>query len=993
VSARAEHAPFRLAAGGLIDRARRINATLDGVPLSGFGGDTLASALLASGKRLVGRSFKYHRPRGIFSAGSEEPNALVELRTGARREPNTRATTVELFEGLEASSQNRWPSLRFDLLSVTSLLGPIIGAGFYYKTFMWPAAFWERVYEPLIRRAAGLGRAAELPDPDHYEHAYAFCDVLIIGAGPAGIMAAMTAARAGARVIICDEDFCFGGRLLSDLREIDGQCGQLWVAEKLEELASFPDIRLMSRTTVFGVYDGHTYGAVERVADHLAEPLSHQPRQRLWRIVSKRAILAAGATERGIVFGGNDRPGIMLAAAVRTYINRFAVVPGHRVALFVNNDDGWRTGADLAKAGFEIAAIIDSRPSPPPASSGLLTAPVISGGEIVATRGRTAVRSITVRSPGGTQNIDVDAVGVAGGWNPNINLTGHHGGRPVWNDQLVAFVPGVSPPGLIPIGAANGTMSLANCLAAGAAAGRQVAEDAGFTVSSIALPKADDEPVAISPMWHVVGSAGKAFVDFQNDVTVNDIALAHREGFRSVEHLKRYTTLGMATDQGKNSNVPGLAIMAALTGQSIPETGTTTYRPPYTPVTIGTLAGHHRGREFRPTRLTPSYAWAESQGAVFVDAGLWLRAQYFPKAGERDWLETVTREVNTVRSSVGFCDVSTLGKIDVQGPDAGAFLDRVYINTFSTLKVGRARYGVMLREDGLVFDDGTVSRLAKNYFFMTTTTANAVRVFQHLQFCHQVLWPELDVQMASTTDQWAQFSVAGPRARDTIAALADAPFDLNTVAFPYMAVAELTVCGSVPARLFRLSFSGELAYEIAVPARYGHAMAQALMQAGESFGIAPYGTEALGVMRIEKGHVAGNELDGRTTAADLGLGRMMSKNKDYVGRVMAERPGLLAPERQTLVGLSPAIETDRLHAGAHLILGQVPATAANDAGVVTSVAFSPSLSRWIGLGLLANGGARLGERIVAVDPVRNCRVGVDVCSTCFIDPKGERLHG
>jgi methylglutamate dehydrogenase subunit C len=993
VSAGARDAPFRLAAGGLIDRARRLNATFDGAPLYGFGGDTLASALLASGQRLVGRSFKYHRPRGIFSAGSEEPNALVELRTGARREPNTRATTVELFDGLEASSQNRWPSLRFDLMSVTSLLGPIIGAGFYYKTFMWPAAFWERVYEPLIRRAAGLGRAAELPDPDHYEQAYAFCDVLVIGAGPAGTMAAITAARAGARVIICDEDFCFGGRLLSEVREINGQGGQLWAAEKTQELASFAEVRLMPRTTVFGVYDGDTYGAVERVADHLTAPLRNQPRQRLWRIVASRAILAAGATERGIVFGGNDRPGIMLAAAMRTYINRFAVVPGRRVALFVNNDDGWQTAADLARAGVEVAAIIDSRPSPPSAVSGLVAARVISGGSIVSTQGRSAVRSITVCSPGGIQTIDVDAVGVSGGWNPNLNLTGHHGARPVWSDEIAAFVPGISPPGLIAVGAANGIMSLASCLADGAAAGRQAAEHAGFTVSATAPPKADDERVAISPIWHVADSSGKAFVDFQNDVTVNDIALAHREGFRSVEHLKRYTTLGMATDQGKNSNVHGLAMMAALSGQSIPETGTTSYRPPYTPVAIGALAGHHRGREFRPTRLTPSHAWAESQGAVFAEAGLWLRARYFPKAGERDWLETVTREVSTVRSSVGFCDVSTLGKIDVQGPDAGAFLDRVYINTFSTLKVGRARYGVMLREDGFVFDDGTVSRLAEDYFFLTTTTANAVRVFQHLQFCHQVLWSEFDVQMVSTTDQWAQFAVAGPRARDTLGALADAPFDLGAAAFPYMAVAELTVCGGVPARLFRLSFSGELGYEIAVPARFGHAMAEALMQAGLSFGIAPYGTEALGVMRIEKGHVAGNELDGRTTAADLGLGRMMSKNKDYVGRVMAERPGLLAPERQTLVGLSPAMPTDRLRAGAHLIPVNAVANAANAAGVVTSVAFSPSLHRWIGLGLLAGGAARLGERIVAVDPVRNGRVEIEVCPVCFVDPKGERLHG
>jgi len=505
VSARAEDAPFRLAAGGLIDRAHRLNATFDGASLGGFGGDTLASALLASGKRLVGRSFKYHRPRGIFSAGSEEPNALVELRTGARREPNTRATTVELFEVSKRRARTagrRCVSIcsrlrrcsaddrRRLLLQDLHVAGCVLGTGL-------------RATDPPRRGAGPRRRTA---GPDHYEHAYAFCDVLIVGGGPAGIMAAITAARTGARVIICDEDFRFGGRLLSDVREINGRGGQLWVAEQLEELASFPDIRLMPRTTVFGVYDGSTYGAVERVSDHLAEPLPHQPRQRLWRIVAKRAILAAGATERGIVFGGNDRPGIMLAAAMRTYINRFAVLPGRRVALFVNNDDGWRTGADLAKAGVEIAAIIDSRPSPPPASGAPVAARVISGGEIVATRGRTALRSIIVRSPGGTQSIDVDAVGVAGGWNPNLNLTGHHGGRPVWNHDLATFVPGVSPPGLMPVGAANGILSLASCLAAGAVAGRRAAEDAGFTARAVAPPKADDERVAVSPMWQVTGS-------------------------------------------------------------------------------------------------------------------------------------------------------------------------------------------------------------------------------------------------------------------------------------------------------------------------------------------------------------------------------------------------------------------------------------------------------------------------------------------------------
>jgi sarcosine oxidase subunit alpha len=976
----------------MIDRSRALHARFDGTTVTGFAGDTLASALLANGIRLVGRSFKYHRPRGILTAGCEEPNALVELRAGARREPNTKATTVELFDGLEAASQNRWPSLRFDILSLNSLLSPVFTAGFYYKTFMWPAAFWERVYEPMIRRAAGLGHTAEGSDPDHYEHAYAFCDVLVIGSGPSGLATALAAARSGARVIVCEQDFRFGGRLLADRNEIDGMPGFLWAERVVDELRSLPEVRLMPRTTTFGVYDGGVFGALERVNDHVAVPPLHQPRQRLWHITTKRAVLAAGATERGIVFGGNDRPGVMMASAIRTYVNRFAITPGKRIAIFTNNNDGWRTAHDLAAAGVRVAAIIDSRRELP---TGLgrpdIGALLIAGGEVIATKGGPLLRAVTVRTATGTETIAADALGVSGGWNPEISLTCHHGGRPVWNEEIASFVPASLPKGLGVAGSANGTMTLARCLAQGAESGRRAAEEAGFTAPPFAMPRADDDAFAITPLWHVSGSK-KGFVDFQNDVTADDIALAEREGFRAVEHLKRYTTLGMATDQGKLSNVNGLAIMAQLTGRTIAQTGTTSYRPPYTPVAIGAFAGLHRGKDFRPIRLTPSHQWAQEHKAVFVETGAWLRAQYFPREGESHWLDTVNREVCAVRSGVGFCDVSTLGKIDIQGPDSATFLDRLYINNFSTLVIGRARYGMMLREDGFVLDDGTTSRFAQDRFFMTTTTANAARVFQHMQFCSQVLWPDLDVQFVSATDEWAQFSVAGPRSRDTLSLIVDPPFNIGNSEFPHMSVAELTVCGGIPARLYRLSFSGELAYEIGVPARYGDALVRTLMEVGEPFGVTPYGTEALGVMRIEKGHVAGNEIDGRTTARDLGFGPTKATKKDFIGKIMAGRPALLDPDRPKLVGFRPLDPRKRLRAGAHVLPAGASHVAANDQGIITSVAFSPSLQHWIGIGFLLRGPERMGERVSMVDLIRDSIVDIEVCSPVFIDPKGERLR-
>ncbi len=965
----------RLQSGGLIDRGKPLSFSFDCESHAGFAGDTLASALVANGVKLVGRSFKYHRPRGIFTAGSEEPNALVELRGGVRREPNTRATVTELYDGLIAASQNRWPSLRHDIGAVNDRLSRFLVAGFYYKTFMWPAKFWELLYEPLIRRAAGLGRAAGAEDPDIYEKAFAHCDVLVIGAGPAGLMATLAAGRTGARVILADEDFRLGGRLLAERCEIGGRPAVDWVAEIEAELAAMPDVRIMRRTAVTGVYDHGQYSAIERVNDHVATPPEHEPRQRSWKIVAKRAVLAAGAHERAIAFGNNDRPGVMLAGAARTYVNRFAAAPGRRLAVFTNNDDGPRTAADAREAGIEVAAVIDSR----------------TGARVTRVRGRHGVRLIDVADADGrTSTIECDALAVSGGWNPAVHLTCHLGGKPVWNDEIAAFVPGALPPGMTVAGAAAGALTLARCLGGGMTAGVTAAAACGFAIAAITQPRADDEGAAVTAMWHVKDSRGKAFVDLQNDVTTKDVALATQEGFGSVEHLKRYTTLGMATDQGKTANVLGLAILAQASARAIPQVGTTTYRPPYVPVSFGAMAGHHRGRDFRPTRLPPSHAWATEQGAVFVEAGAWLRAQYYPRAGEADWLKTVNREVAATRAHVGVCDVSTLGKIEIEGANAGVFLDRVYANTFSTLPVGKARYGLMLREDGFVMDDGTASRLAPERFFMTTTTAQAVRVMQHLEFCHQVLWPALDVQMVSVSEQWAQFSIAGPRSRDVLAKLVDA--DLGDAAFPHLGCREVTACG-VAARLFRLSFSGELAYELAVPARHGDATIRAIMAAGAEFGITPYGTEALGVMRIEKGHVAGNEINGQLTARDLGLGRMMSTKKDFVGRVMAQRPALLDPERPALVGFKPVDGARRLRAGAHFLKIGAGATAENDEGYMTSVAYSPMVKSWIGLGVLRRGPERIGERVRAYDPVRNGDVEVEVTSPIFVDPEGARLHG
>ncbi len=990
-------AAFRIASGGRIDRARPLRFTFDGRTWHGVAGDTLASALLANGVHLVGRSFKYHRPRGILSAGSDEPNALVTVaRDAARTTPNLRATQVELYQNLAAESQNRWPSLGFDVGIVNDALSPLLPAGFYYKTFKWPAWAWKKLYEPAIRAAAGLGRAPTLPDPDRYANRFAHCDVLIVGAGPAGLAAALVAADAGARVILCDEQAEMGGSLLAETAAtVAGKPAQAWLADALAALGRNPRVTLLPRTTAFGYFAHNMVGLAERVTDHLSAPPRHLPRERLWQIRAQEVVIAAGALERPLVFPHNDRPGVMLADAARTYATRYGVRVGRRVVVATAHDSGYRAALALHAAGVAVAAIADPRAEPGEAAEAARAAGIrVRAGTAVATTGgrlRVAWAGLVPTGGGSVEAVPCDALLMCGGWTPSVHLFSQSRGKLRFAPELQAFVPNLSVERERSAGACRGVFGLAAALADGAASGEAAAQAAGHGGA-----KAPRTAVADAPAFGGGGTLGlapgvgttKAFVDFQNDVTAKDLKLATREGFRSIEHVKRYTTTGMATDQGKTSNMNALGIVAAALDVPIPQVGLTTFRMPYTPVTFGSFAGLARGELFEPVRRTPIHDWAAAHGAVFEDVGQWQRARYFPRPGE-DMHAAVGRECVAVRTAVGLFDGSTLGKIEIVGPDAAEFLNRMYVNAWTKLGVGRCRYGILCREDGFVTDDGVVGRLAEDRFHVTTTTGGAARVLAMMEDFLQTEWPELDVWLTSVTEQWAVIAVQGPHARDVLAPLV-ADIDIAREAFPHMSVAACRVAG-VTARLFRVSFTGELGFEVNVPADHGPAVWDAVFAAGAKHGITPYGTEAMHVLRAEKGYIiVGQETDGTATPDDAGVGWAIAKSKaDFVGKRSLARASMRAAGRKQLVGLLTEDPHLVLEEGAQLVDDPQQAVPMRLLGHVTSSYFSASLGHSIALAMLADGRARVASKLFV--PMPEGAVPVQVTAPVFYDPQGARL--
>ena len=996
----------RLQTGGrLLNKDVPLNFTFNGRKMKGYQGDTLASALLANNQMLVGRSFKYHRPRGVVSSGAEEPNALINMGEGTRFEPNQRATTTELFDGLVAESQNHWPSLEFDIGAINSKLARFLPAGFYYKMFIHPRPLWKHVYEPFIRRSAGLGKAPKMRDSDTYEHFYAFYDLVIIGGGIAGLMAAKAAASSGAQILVMEQSAHWGGRCVVEPDQINGKDPEYFIEDLVAELTAQPNVTMRTRLMGAGVYDHGYLLGYERLRDHA--PSQTGPRHRLWRIRAGKILTATGAIERPLSFAGNDLPGVILASALRDYVENFGVSMGDRTVVLTNNDDAYRTAIALKAAGLDVPVILDARSAGGGAlaeAAQKLGIRVETGKAVAFVKGRGVVTGVAICDQAGQgtvlEEIACDCLAMSGGWSPVVHLWSHCGGKLVWDEALAMFRPDPEKAPLnqkgegfvLAAGAANGHFSLGAVMQD---ALQQGAEAAGITAASQPLPEVDQTAeAAMEAVWMMPQGAGvklrsKAWLDFQNDVKVSDVQLAAQEGFESVEHAKRYTTLGMATDQGKLSNINGLAVLAGALNADIPAVGTTTFRPPYTPISMGAIAGAARDEIFQPVRQTPMHDWHIEQGAYMEPVGQWRRPYCYPRADETHQ-DAVAREIRQTRNSVGLLDASTLGKLLVQGPDAAKFLDMLYTNMMSTLKIGKCRYGLMCSENGFLMDDGVVVRLGEQSFLCHTTSGGAEHIHAHMEEWLQTEWWDWKVYVANLTEQYAQVGVVGPKARDVLEKLGG--LDVSKEALGFMEYAEGRL-GAFDVRVFRISFSGELSYEIAVPAGQGLAFWQALCAAGEEFGIMPYGTEALHVMRAEKGFIMiGDETDGTVIPQDLGLDWAISKKKsDFLGKRAQERSHMVDPDRWKLVGLE-TLDGSVLPDGAYAVGEGANANGQrNTIGRVTSTYFSPTLNRGIAMGLVAQGPERMGEILNFPDLSGN-EVKVKLVDPVFYDKNGDRQN-
>ena len=993
---------FRLDNIGLINRDKKISFKFNGKSYFGYEGDTLASALIANGVHLVGRSFKYHRPRGFFGSGVDEPYAIVQLYRNKETDPNVRATEQELFEGLEATSVNCWPNVNFDIGAINNFLNKFFPAGFYYKTFMWPKSFWYKIYEPFVRKAAGFGVASTKHDQEKYEHKYEYCDLLITGSGPSGLASAYAAAKNGAKVILAEDKPRFGGSLLTSEVNIGNQSGKEWADKIVTELKEMPNVIVKNRAQVFGYYDHNMLVMSERLSDHLPKSKKYSPKQRLWYIRAKEVVISSGSIERPLVFGNNDTPGVLLTSAAKEYLKVYGVLVGKKPLIFTNNDSAYETAIEFKKNGID-PLVLDTRVNPKSEiidEAKSLNINIKFSYVVIAAKGYKKVKSAEIakisedkKILGQIENINCDCICVSGFWTPTIHLASQSGNKTKFNKEIDAFVPSQSKQEETTVGSASGVFTLEETLKTSFEVGHRLSKKITNKDNKVLVPQvAEKKSTQHDKFWCVPLSKGKKykrFLDFQNDVAVSDVELALREGYRSIEHVKRYTTLGMATDQGKTSNLNGLQLVSNVENKIVPDVGHTTFRPPYTPVTIGAIVGREVGKHSKPTRKSPMHLWHEKNNAVFVDAGVWLRPRYYKQENET-LFDASKREAAHVRKNVGVCDVTTLGKIDIKGPDAVELLNRVYTNAWLKLPVGKARYGVMLREDGIVMDDGTTTRISENHYHMTTTTAQAANILSHLEYYLQVVWPELNVNVVSTTEQWAGAAIAGPKSRDVLQKLFP-DINVSNEGLPFMGYVEGNLFG-VYARIFRISFSGELAYEVNVESDNGNFMWEKIIEIGKDFKIQPYGTEALSTLRIEMGHVAGSELDGRTIPYDNSLEGLLSKKKDFIGKRSLNRAAFIAEDRQKVVGVVPLDKKTSIPEGSHLVKDANAKLPNPKLGHVSASCWSVEHNNPFSLAILHDGKNMIGQKLFALSPLKSKSIPVEIVSSHYVDPKGERVR-